>query len=328
MSMNIKDEINKKANTWLNREKEGLNIYEKKDLEKWLNSNSHNKNIYEENKRVREACSNLPKDYLDGLTKEVQISANKTRLFEKIKPLLATASILFILCFGIFKVYSDKQTIYSNTYITKNENLNNIILADNTRIDLDVKSQIAINLYKNKRQVTFVKGKAMFSVAKDKNKPFIIRSGKTTIEVVGTQFEVINLNDITTINVSEGIVKIAHIFNETKNSKTITLLKKGDTLSINNQGKVLNFAKTNIKNIATWRENLLVFTKTTLSEATKIFQRYSDKKTSFQNNELSQLKISGSFSTKDYDKFLHALPLIYPIKVHKNMDKIQILKKN
>ena len=47
--MNLKNEIEKKANFWLIRQKEGLTSFEQKEFEFWL-ENKHHKKIYEENR--------------------------------------------------------------------------------------------------------------------------------------------------------------------------------------------------------------------------------------------------------------------------------------
>ena len=45
--MNLKNEIEKKANSWLIRQKEGLTSFEQKEFELWLENKHHspNKNI-------------------------------------------------------------------------------------------------------------------------------------------------------------------------------------------------------------------------------------------------------------------------------------------
>ena len=49
--MNLKNEIEKKANSWLIRQKEGLTSFEQKEFELWF-ENKHHKKIYEENKNL------------------------------------------------------------------------------------------------------------------------------------------------------------------------------------------------------------------------------------------------------------------------------------
>ena len=133
--------------------------------------------------------------------------------------------------------------------------------------------------------------------------------------------------NISEINVIEGLVKVSYIYNKNADSKTLVQLKKAQSLRLDNLGKVLNYGNIDIQKIASWKNDIIVFDKMTLLEASSIFERYSNKKMNFQTYDLSQLKISGKFSTLHYDSFLEAIELIYPIKFTKNKNLIQIVKK-
>ena len=86
--------------------------------------------------------------------------------------------------------------------------------------------QTPSEFFKNKREVILKEGQVLFEIAKDKNRPFIITAGKTLIEVVGTKFEVKNIENITTISVEEGLVKVDFIRHLLLPTQEITLLKK------------------------------------------------------------------------------------------------------
>ena len=68
--MNLKNEIEKKANSWLIRQKEGLTSFEQKEIELWF-ENKHHKKIYEENKNLIDDCLSLDDDFIKELEDEV-----------------------------------------------------------------------------------------------------------------------------------------------------------------------------------------------------------------------------------------------------------------
>ena len=234
------------------------------------------------------------------------------------------ASVIFVLFFFSYTYYENTKVSYSHEYVSINEINKNIILPDKTIIDMDIKSKLYITYYKNKRVVKFFNGKALFTVSKDKKRPFIIHSGKTRIEVLGTKFEVINLNNLNTINVIEGSVKVSYVNNN--KTKNLSILKKGDSLVLNEEGKVLKIQKINTEDIALWKENLLRFNKRTLKNALEDFSRYDDTKVIIKDYESANLRISGEFSTKELIKFYEALPFIYPVKITKEKNIINISK--
>lgn len=326
--MNLKEEINKKAISWLIKEEEGLSIYGREQLNTWLKSNIQHKIIYNENKAFRQACKNLSSQNILQLNKEIQKESKYRQLFRKNFPIAASIVLFVIVSFLFLEIQDYSKAVYSNIYIAENKKINNIILPDNSIIDLDVQSHININFYKNRREANFSEGKAIFTIQKNKKRPFLITSGKTKIEVVGTKFEVINLDSITTVSVIEGIVRVAHIFNKNKDPKIISLLKKGDFIKIDNNGKVLKIGKTIIKDIASWKNDLLIFNKTPLNQAMKSFKRYNQNSTTYENSYLSHLEITGSFNIKEFNKFIHALHIIYPITIIQKGKDIQILEKN
>ena len=95
---------------------------------------------------------------------------------------------------------------------------------------------------------------------------------------------------------------------------------------LNNLGKVLHYDKVNIKDIASWKNDIIKFNKTSLKDAGLMFERYSNQKIIFDTYELSQLKISGKFSTSHFKNFLESIELIYSLKIIKEGNLIKVSK--
>jgi transmembrane sensor len=319
--MTINEKIKDDALSWIIKEKEGLNQEEKKSLEKFLNNSL---NAQEYNK-----CQNFFAD-LNGLEdidknniKQNIDNDKKVLKFNKVFTPIA-ASILLISFLSYF-YYDEEKLLYTKTYQTYNTKKVNIHLPDDSLIDLDAKSILNVNYYKHKRLVNFPTGKAVFSISKNKDRPFIIRSNNTQIEVIGTKFEVISVQNINTINVIEGIVRVSNILNE--KTKNLIVLKKGESFTLNNKGKNLKLGNININNIAKWKEDLLKFDNITLKDAFKEFKRYTDRKIILKDYEVENFRISGIFSIKDIDKFINSLGEIYDLNIVKNKNEIQLSSK-
>ncbi len=317
--MNINDKINEQALSWLMREKEGFSKEEKVLFEKF-SSNIHNKKAYDKYKTLHSSCTFLKKE--DKTKIQNSIKKDKRYFLQK-KILSPIAASIVIVCFCTYFYYENTKSIYTNNYLTTNTKKVNITLPDNTLIDLDVHSSIEVNYYKNKRLINFPSGKALFSVAKDKNRPFIIRSGNTNIEVLGTKFELINIANLRQINVIEGFVKIAYKYNQ--KFKNLIILQKGQSFSFNNLGLNISLQDIKLQDIAKWKNDLIKFENTSLKEALKEFARYSNTNIILENYKVSQFKISGVFSIKELDKFIKALPEIYPLRIQRHKDIIKIL---
>jgi len=83
-----------------------------------------------------------------------------------------------------------------------------ITLADGSTVDLNARSQLRIEFSNTERRVELLTGQALFQVAKDRQRPFIVHSGVTIVRAVGTQFDVYRKEFDTTITVLEGRVAV------------------------------------------------------------------------------------------------------------------------
>ena len=327
--MNIKTKIKEEAIYWLACEKEGLNELEKQELKHWLESNQEHQKAYNRMKLVHQMAKSISKENAQILSEQAHKEARKIRFLEKTRYFSSAAAILLIVCFSAFKIYDNNFAVqYSKTFQTDKINLANQQLPDGSNIFIDAKTNLNIEFYKGKREVTLKDGRVMFEVAKDENRVFIIKSGDINIEVVGTKFEVIRKKDITTVNVEEGIVKtyFSSYFFDKQNEKLLT--KENSITYSNFQGNINNQEKINPEKIALWRENLISLNKVSLKDAFDEFSKYNDISTSFSSKEVENYLITAEFSSTQLEIFLKTISKIYPLKIDKNDKNIKISKKN
>lgn len=324
LMMITSEEIYNQSLSWLMKENEGLSLSEEKEFLLWI-KNENNKKAYEQNKDIFFSYSILN----DFDKNNIELDIKKDHRIIKFKKLLSplAASVVFLfLSFGAFNYYEDSKSLYQEDFYSNNLRKTHIVLPDNSIIDLDVKTEILVDYYKNQRLIILRKGKAVFSVTKDKNRVFRIKSGTNQIEVIGTKFEVINLKNITRVNVIEGTVRVSHIYNKNKEAKNLRILTKEESISVNDEGKVLDFSSLDLKDIANWKKGILKFKKASLKEVFTEFERYNNYKANFENYELSQLNISGVFTINKFDEFLQSLSEIYPLKIKRENNILHILE--
>jgi len=323
--MDFKKEIDKKANLWKIKENEGLSKNEELELKDWLENKQHEK-IYEENNQIISECLSLDDDFIKKMEDEISDDKSHNNIFYKYKYTVASVTIACILVFSLLKINTHYNPSFSHNYASVDKKILHISLPDHSIVDLDVQSNMDIEYYDYKRAVVLKEGKALFSVAKNKNKPFIVKAGNTSIEVLGTKFEVIKIDDNTKINVLEGLVRVDYIENKTGNKRSIIQLKKEESMILSSKGKVLLYNKININEIANWKNDIIQFKETSLKDAVFMFSRYSDQNIKFNNHDIENLKISGKFDTSRYESFLESIQLIYPIKIEKKGEFLIISK--
>jgi transmembrane sensor len=121
----------------------------------------------------------------------------------------------------------------AQTYQTGIGQRSTITLADGSTVELNAKTRIKVSFNETRRNVVLVGGQALFHVAKNPQRPFIVRAGDRDIVAVGTAFDV--RLDATSVRVTliEGKVKVSQEPNDRVSTHT-----QGEALSEGTEGEV------------------------------------------------------------------------------------------
>jgi len=205
---------------------------------------------------------------------------------------------------------------YPVTYSTEIGENRSISLADGSRIDLNARSRIEIRFSKGERDVDLLEGQALFEVAKDPTRPFIVRSDGAIVRAVGTAFDVNRSPSGTTVTVVEGRVSVDHqdspaaFFSPTGESSGITKANKepgkpGATyVSAGEQVTVVAGVVTPPKHAdvgaaTAWTEHRLIFEATPLNEVVDDFNRYNSRPLIIDDGVLNDFHVSGVYNSTD-----------------------------
>lgn len=151
-----------------------------------------------------------------------------------------------------------------------------LTLPDGSEVMLNVDSKLTISkdFGENERSVTLI-GEAFFKVAKDKAKPFIIRSGNLKTRVVGTSFNISAYPDLERVKVAVMTGKVSVY--EAKNGHDKLLAQgmvKGQTLSFYREPESYELKIEDTELISSWRTNKLYIDNATLNDIAKQLERY------------------------------------------------------
>jgi ferric-dicitrate binding protein FerR (iron transport regulator) len=78
----------------------------------------------------------------------------------------------------------------ANTYETGIGQTSTIALQDGSSVELNAKSRIKVAFNESRREVELVDGQAFFHVARNPQRPFVVRAGNRDIVAIGTAFDV------------------------------------------------------------------------------------------------------------------------------------------
>jgi ferric-dicitrate binding protein FerR (iron transport regulator) len=94
------------------------------------------------------------------------------------------------------------------TYATALGEQRSLQFADGSTVELNSRSKIRVKYSKQERDVELLRGQALFHVAHDTTRPFIVSVGGTRVRAVGTQFDVYKKSTGTVVTVVEGRVAV------------------------------------------------------------------------------------------------------------------------
>ena len=118
---------------------------------------------------------------------------------------------------------------------------------------------------KNRRDI-MLEGEAFFQVAKDKSRPFVVKSGAIYTQALGTSFNIRHLPKDSAVSVSlaTGMVKISR--EEKDGPAAVANLVPGQQLRFNSTSQRYKVARFDTREVLGWKDGILSFKKADLAE--------------------------------------------------------------
>jgi len=250
---------------------------------------------------------------------------------------LAAAAALFYL-----------QTVQAPTYATAIGEQRSLALIDGSTVELNSRSKIVVRYSPQGRNVELLQGQALFRVAKDASRPFIVKTGATLVRAVGTEFDVNQKRDGTVVTVVEGRVAILtdhavpdpgappSAIDEPRRSNlefpTVPkeqvgniLVAAGEQLTVT--PKLIKIAEhPNIANATAWTQRQLVFESASLADVADEFNRYNDRQLIVADPMLETFHVSGVFSSTDPASLIRFLRERSELRILETESQIRIEK--
>lgn len=231
------------------------------------------------------------------------------------------ASVLLAVIAGLFWTYR------TPVYATETGEQRVIALADHSTVYLNSRSRIAVRLTDKERFIDLQEGQALFQVAKDPSRPFVVATAGTRIRAVGTQFDVYKKSAGVTVTVVEGRVAVTRPESSENEAFAAaakpTLLAAGDQLTITPQ-RNSKIERPNIAAATAWTLRQLVFESAPLAEVAQEFNRYNGRKLVISDPLLETFKIDGVFSSTDPTSLIRFLQSRRDMRVIESDSKILI----
>jgi transmembrane sensor len=192
------------------------------------------------------------------------------------------------------------------------------VLADGSSVELNSQSRINVNFSELRRSVKLVKGQALFNVAKNTQRPFVVRAGNRQIVAVGTQFDVRLDSRSVQVTLIEGKVRVeqggvAVVLTPGKQLVAKLVVHKNPPLETNGGGNVVR--DIDVAKVTGWREGQIFLEDQPLADAVLEMNRYSAMQITMEDASLARFRVNGMFRAGEQEAFATALEDYFPIAV-------------
>ena len=232
----------------------------------------------------------------------------------------AVAALAMLAFLAAVFVWIDRDT--ARSYSTGIGEQRTIQLADGSTVELNARSKVEVRLTDRRRDVALIEGQALFRVAKDKQRPFVVRAGEAQVRAVGTEFDVYRKQIETVVTVVEGRVETYPGLD----GAAAIVISAGEQLTV-----VPHIAtkpmRTDTAAATAWVQKRLIFEETPLSEVAEEFNRYNRRPLAIDDAELAKLKISGVYSSIDPASLINFLRNQNSIRVIETEDQVRVVRR-
>jgi len=238
------------------------------------------------------------------------------------RPVLAAAALALLAPITALFLWIDSDT--ARSYSTGIGEQRTIQLADGSTVELNARSRVKVRLTDRRRDVALIEGQALFRVAKDKQRPFVVQAGDAQVRAVGTEFDVYKKQAETVVTVVEGRVE-TYSGADGADAAAI-MLSAGEQLTVLPH-RVTKPTRADTVAATAWVQKRLIFEETPLNEVAEEFNRYNRRPLTIDDAELQTLKISGVYSSTDPASLINFLRSQNSINVIETENQVRVVRR-
>lgn len=214
----------------------------------------------------------------------------------------AVAASVLVVCMLLVGTWNE----HSERYATAIGGFERVVLRDGSIVEINTDSEIRVSLDQEIRRVEFIKGEALFTVAADPNRPFVVTVGGAAVRAVGTQFNVHRLDEqVTEVLVTEGKVAVT----SGRQTMAVPLVSAGQMglIARGAEAVVRTVPPAQLNRELAWTSGMLVFAGEPLREAILELNRYNTRLLEIEDPNVAALTIGGYFNARNLDGFIAVL---------------------
>ena len=216
------------------------------------------------------------------------------KLYLNLAKYAAVVAILFINIWLLADKFmpEEKAVLYTKIEVPKGQRIY-MTFQDGTEAWLSPRSVIKIpNEFSNEERTVELDGEGFFSVTKDAERPFIVKTNGFDVKVLGTQFNVCAYKEdaFASVVLVDGRVEV----NSGKNNKSE--LSPNQMFEINDKGTAIK--EVDVFEYICWKDNMMMLSDRKVGETLDRLSRYYGR-TIWYNEEIGDIPISGKLDLRE-----------------------------
>jgi transmembrane sensor len=172
-------------------------------------------------------------------------------------------------------------------------------LADGSSVRLDTDSRVRVRLSDGRRLIELDRGQAMFTVARDPGRPFVVQAGGAAVTALGTVFEVRRDGADVRVVLLSGVVEV-----EGETLAAPARMRAGQETRVTPRGALSR--SVDVTAAASWTEGRLTFVDAPLGEAVAEVNRYLSRPVVLGEGVDAGVAVNGVFRAGDREAFVAA----------------------
>jgi len=206
------------------------------------------------------------------------------------------------------------------------------MLADGSRLSLDADTEVDVRLHDDRRELTLVRGRAKFDVAKDPLRPFTVTAGEKLVVATGTSFSVEMLERRMHVLLYEGHVAVL----DSGDKKPVAgrspaaaadqeLTPGRELVAPAGAAGAATVQDVNVPRSLSWEAGQISFDDQPLGEAIERMNRYSRDQFAIGDAQIASVRVNGIFTAGDTDAFVEGITALNAVRADRQGDRIILL---
>jgi hypothetical protein len=191
----------------------------------------------------------------------------------------------------VYEAGTNAEAPVINTISTPRGGQYQLVLPDGSKVCLNSASSLSFpTRFTGKTREVTITGEAYFEVTKNAQMPFRVKSDNTTVEVLGTHFNIMAYNDEAEMKTTllEGSVKIS-------NGTASGILKPGQQAVLNKAGRLKVLSDVDVDDEIAWKDGIFQFRDAGIDAIMRQAARWYDVEVTYEG-KIPQREFTGRIS--------------------------------